>query len=295
VPSRRVSRAAVAALAAALAALAAPAAHADTLEVPAPGARNLGAAGGFLVWAEPSGDGAWRLAVRAPSGRVTRPQIPSFAAPPEPTVGSGPITESPRRLLALYSRCTGASTLRGCDVHALDLRTGREEVVERLATRTSSEVSASTVLGALAAIRRGGPRPGVVVGRRGSLRRVIARTPLLLRTSGARLALLERDGDRFDLTIRRISGRPPALPVLRDEPRRPHGVVLDTYRLTYLLGDEAFQTARIPGPSRTRVAVLRGDRPLPRGTSGVEVRGSLVRRALTPEGLVRLSPAVRFR
>ncbi len=83
--------------------------------------------------------------------------------------------------------------------------------------------------------------------------------------------------------------------MLRDAPVRPQGVVLTTYRLTWLLGTQAFQTARLPGPTRTRVAVLRADRPLPQGTSGVEVRGAALRRALTPEGLVRLRPAARFR
>jgi hypothetical protein len=264
--------------------------------VPSAGARHLAAAGGFLAWTEPDGAGAWRLVVRTPGGEVTRPPVRPFAAPPDLTAGSGDIRLTPRPLLALYSRCDGTSLLRGCDVHALDLRTGREERLARLATEAYSEVSASTVLGTVAAIRRGGPRPGVVLARRGPVRRVIARVPLLLRTSGNRLALVERDDrGRHRLTIRRISGRPPALPVLRDARRRPHGIVLDTYRLTFLLGGAAYQTARIPGPTRTRVAVRRGDRPLPAGTRGVEVAGGILRHALTPDGLVRLRPAVRFR
>ena len=56
-------------LAAALPAATAGAAGADTLIAAAPGARNLTANGGYLVWAAPDG-ARWRLTVRAPDGTV---------------------------------------------------------------------------------------------------------------------------------------------------------------------------------------------------------------------------------
>jgi hypothetical protein len=200
-----------------------------------------------------------------------------------------------RRLLALFSRCEGSSLRVGCDVHALDLRTGTEARVGRVSTRAASEVSADVRFGTFAFVRRGGPAPGLYVGRLRPPRRVTRLVPDLVRTNGGRLATVTRTGRGYDIALRRISGRPPLLPVLTGSRRRPHGLVLDAYRLTYLLGDDAFQTVRIPGPSRTRVALRRADRALPAGTDSVEVRGTLVRRALTPEGLVRLRPTVRFR
>jgi hypothetical protein len=64
-----------AALATGLLAATAATASADSLVAAAPGARNLTANGGYLVWAQPAAAGRWRLAVRAPDGTVTTPSL----------------------------------------------------------------------------------------------------------------------------------------------------------------------------------------------------------------------------
>src|SRR5690242_6479674 len=121
----------------ALAALAvsAPAAMADTLVTPAPGARSLTANGGYLVWAQPAAAGRWRLAVRAPNGAVSTPSIADFGAPPAAQIGSTGFAVAGRRLLAVYSRCQGASAIAGCDVYAYDLRAGTEQRIAALSSR----------------------------------------------------------------------------------------------------------------------------------------------------------------
>jgi hypothetical protein len=107
---------AVPVLAATLLAATAATASADTLVTAAPGALNLTANGGYQAWAAPAAGGRWRLSVRAPDGSVTTPAIADFGAPPRAQIGSTQFAASGRRLLAVYSRCQGASALAGCDV-----------------------------------------------------------------------------------------------------------------------------------------------------------------------------------
>jgi hypothetical protein len=146
------------ALATGLLAATAAAASADSLVATAPGARNLTANGGYLVWAQPSEGARWRLAVRAPDGTVTTPAIAAFGAPPAAQIGSTGFAIANRRLLAVYSRCQGASALVGCDVYAYDLRAGTEERIAALSSRTYSETAPSIELGRMAFVRRGGRR-----------------------------------------------------------------------------------------------------------------------------------------
>jgi hypothetical protein len=149
-------------LAAALLAATAAGASADSLVAPAPGARNLTANGGFVVWAAPGDPGRWRLTVRAPDGSVTTPAIADFGAPPRAQIGSTGFAVAGRRLLAVYSRCQGASAIAGCDVYGYDLRAGTEEKIAKLSSKTYSETAPSLELGRLAFVRRGGgPTPGL--------------------------------------------------------------------------------------------------------------------------------------
>jgi len=68
----------------------------------------------------------------------------------------------PCPLLAVYPRCAGRSTVRGCDVHALDVRTGVEEPVAGLASPAVSETApgASGCASASARARRPAAAPG---------------------------------------------------------------------------------------------------------------------------------------
>jgi hypothetical protein len=152
----------VALLASALLAAGATAASADSLVTAAPGARNLAANGGYQAWAAPTAGGRWRLTIRAPDGSVTTPGVADFGAPPRAQIGSTQFAAAGRRLLAVYSRCQGASAIAGCDVYAYDLAAGTERKISELASKSYSETAPSIELGRLAFVRRGGgPRPGV--------------------------------------------------------------------------------------------------------------------------------------
>jgi hypothetical protein len=114
---------------------AAPAA-ADTLLQPDPGARNVSAYGGALVWSRPDGGGRYRLVQRIGAVASDAPVAPS-KAPFDPGLGPGP----GGRLTAVYERCRGG--FRRCDVHRLDLRGGKERRVRGAAARGASEFGAS--------------------------------------------------------------------------------------------------------------------------------------------------------
>jgi hypothetical protein len=93
---------------------------------------------------------------------VTTPAIADFGAPPRPQIGSTQFAASGRRLLAVYSRCLGASSTAGCDVYAYDLAAGSEQKIAKLASKTYSETAPSIERGRLAFVRRGGgPQPGL--------------------------------------------------------------------------------------------------------------------------------------
>ena len=123
------------------------AACADTLETPALRATDLAASGGWQAWGAPTPDGRWRLAVRAPDGTVTLPDIPDFGFSPNPSIGSDRFAIGGRRLLAVYSRCEGASAIAGCDVYAYDLRNGGEERVAAISTSAASEYGPALAIG----------------------------------------------------------------------------------------------------------------------------------------------------
>jgi hypothetical protein len=278
-----------------------PGASSDTLEVAAAGARGLASGGGWLAWAEPVAGERWRLVVRAPGGRVTRPAVATFDALPQVNIGSDSAPLPRRRLLAVYARCAGDSTVEGCDVHALDLRAGTEARVEPLASRTYSETSPDVVFGRFVLVRRGGPRPGIYtfdpVGRTRPPRRVTRSVAADVAWYGtSRVAASVRGRRGWDVTIRTLFGSRPVLRPATGLRRRPRGFEVQGSRVTWLQGDRAVQSIRTGSPGGRRGArTVPAARALPRGTNSVEPAGRTLRRALTPEGLVLLEPRPRFR
>jgi hypothetical protein len=261
--------------AAALLATAATAASADTLVTAAPGARNLTANGGYLVWAAPADGGRWRLTVRAPDGTVVTPAIADFGAPPRAQIGSTGFAVAGRRLLAVYSRCQGASAIAGCDVYAYDLRAGTEERVDKLSSRTYSETAPSIELGRLAFVRRGGgPKPGVyyyALGSKAAPRRL---SPTLARetaNNGTRVAYTYNSSRGGGLAVRQLSGHASALVPVSRQPAVPRSPLLTRYNAAWLLQDGRVQaTQRFAGSGGPfELVVVEAKRALPAGTDSL--------------------------
>jgi hypothetical protein len=269
-------------LAAALAAVAlaasVPAARADSLVVSASGARNLTANGGYLVWAQPAPGGQWRMAVRAPDGTVTAPAIATFAAPPAAQIGSTGFAIAGRRLLAVYSRCQGASTLTGCDVYAYDLRAGTEERVSALSSRSYSETAPSIESGRLAFVRRGGgPRRGLYTYSLGSERAPQRLSSVLARetaNNGSRVAYTYNSSRGGGLAVRRLSGGGGVLVPASRQPAVPRSPLLTRYNAAWLLQDGHVQaTERFAGSGGPFTLRVRdANRTLPATTNSIALR-----------------------
>jgi hypothetical protein len=264
-------------LAAALLATTAGAAGADTLVTPAPGARNLTANGGYLVWAAPAG-ARWRLIVRAPNGAVTTPAIADFGAPPRAQIGSTGFAIAGRRLLAVYSRCQGASATAGCDVYAYDLRAGTEERIAALSSRTYSETAPSIELGRLAFVRRGGgPKPGLyyaTLGGKAAPRRLSSTLARETATNGTRVAYTYNSSRGGGLAVRQLSGDgSPLVPVSR-RPVVPRSPLLTRYNAAWLLeGGHAQATKRFAGSGGPfKLAVVEANRALPATTDSLGLK-----------------------
>jgi hypothetical protein len=275
----------------------APAAHADTLETPAPGARNLTAGGGWQAWAAPAGGGSWRLTLRAPDGTVSSPDIPAFGAAPDPGIGSDRFG-FPRRLLVAYARCDGASATRGCDVYAFDLHAGTERRVDALASRTYSETAPSVGYGRWAFVRRGaGPRPGVYAwSGRGAPRRLSAVLGRETATNASRVAYTYNSARGGGVAVRRLSGRGSVWTPAAGLATVPRSVVLDRYHAGWLVpggdGARAYVTTRFAGsdgPYAPRVVA--GNRVLPAGTDAVAGSSAqLIGRYLDADGIKAITP-----
>jgi hypothetical protein len=265
---------AVSLLAVALLTGAAGTAGADTPVTAAPGARNLTANGGYLVWAAPAG-ARWRLTVRAPDGTVTTPAIADFGAPPRAQIGSTGFAIAGRRLLAVYSRCQGASAIAGCDVYAFDLRAGTEERIAALSSRTYSETAPSIELGRLAFVRRGGgPRPGLyysTLGGTSSPRRLSATLARETATNGTRVAYTYNSSRGGGLAVRRLSGDGPALVPASRRPVVPRSPLLTRYNAAWLLeGGRVQATKRFAGSGGPfRLVVVEATRALPASTDSL--------------------------
>ena len=259
-------------------------ANADSLVAPAPGAVNLAAGGGYLVWFAPGEDTGWRLVVRAPDGTVSTPDVPGFASPARASIGSDRPGIDGRRLLAVYSRAG--------DVHALDLRTGAEERVRGASTRAYEEDLPSVQYGSVVFVRRGGRRNGVFSLSGSRLKRIVAATPRELASSGSRIAY----PSGRHLIIRRASGE--GRPSRIRTSGRATSLQLSRYSLTFLVRGEGrvFRTPRFGGSSTVdRVTVAgEGSRQLPGSTQSIANSGSDPRWYLDAEGVKAIAPRLTF-
>jgi hypothetical protein len=287
-------------LALAVLAVSAPAASADDLVTAAPGARNLTANGGYLVWAQPAPAGRWRLTVRAPNGTVSTPAIADFGAPPAAQIGSTGFAIAGRRLLAVYSRCQGASATAGCDVYAYDLRAGTEERIAALASRTYSETAPSLELGRFAFVRRGGgPRPGLYVhtlGSGSSPRRLTTRLARETATNGSRVAFTYNSSRGGGVAVRRLSGEGEVLVPVSRQPTVPVSPLLTRYNAAWLLPAGRVQAtdrfAGSGGPFELRVR--NANRALPPTTNSIALRNDRTSAPyyLDAEGVKAAAPAL---
>jgi hypothetical protein len=275
-------------------------ASADSLVVAAPGARNLTANGGYLVWALPSAGGRWRLAVRAPNGAVSTPAIADFGAPPAAQIGSTGFAIAGRRLLAVYARCQGASALAGCDVYAYDLRAGTEQRIAALSSRTYSETAPSIELGRMAFVRRGGgPRPGLYtysLGSKSAPRRLSSVLARETATNGSRVAYTYNSSRGGGLVVRRLSGEGGVLVPASRQPAVPLSPLLTRYNAAWLLQDGRVQAtdrfAGSGGPFELRVRDA--NRALPATTTSIALRNDRTSAPyyLDAEGVKVAAPAL---
>jgi hypothetical protein len=265
----------------AVALVAAPAASADSLVVPAPGARNLASGGGWLAWAAPTESGTWRLVLRSPQGTVTTPDIPSFDDAPDPSIGTEAVSRSrTRRLLVVYSRDGNIVSYSPSD--------RREARVAGASSRTYRETAPSINLGRLTFVRRGGRRNGLFELSGGtSPTRISTATPAETVQNGSRVAYTS--GNR--VIVRRLSGRG-RFATLRS-PSRPFSLVLTRYQLSWAIGTgTVYRTPRFGGsgdvdvPTRARP----GSRRLPATTNSIALAGTDVRWYLDAEGVKRVDP-----
>jgi hypothetical protein len=286
-------------LAAALFAGTAGAARADTPVAPAPGARNLTANGGYLVWAAPAG-ARWRLTVRAPDGAVTTPAIADFGAPPRAQIGSTGFAVAGRRLLAVYSRCQGASAIAGCDVYGYDLRAGTEERIAKLSSRTYSETAPSIELGRLAFVRRGGgPRPGLyyyALGSTAAPRRLTTRLARETATNGTRVAFTYNSSRGGGLAVRRLSGASGVLVPVSRQPAVPRSPLLTRYNAAWLLQNGRVQAterfAGSGGPFELRVVAAKRALPATTDSLGLNNDRTSAPYYLDAEGVKLTAPPI---
>ncbi|HYF25065.1 MAG TPA: hypothetical protein VD931_04940 [Baekduia sp.] len=290
-------------IAAAAAAAALPAtAAADTALAPAPGGQNLTTVLGWAVWVQPGDDGAWRLVVRSPGGEVRTPGIPSFAVPVDPSGGTDIAGGLRKRVTAVYPRCEGRSTRRGCDIHELDLETGTERKLDRLATSQYSETAVARSGGTFAVVRRGGARPGLTAITRTRTRRISRALPYEVAVNQSRVASIERGGIATRrIVIRRLSGEGPTVDVARGLAANVRHLVATRYRYGYTTFDgertNFWMTGRISGRA-TSARVREGSRTFDGAVAGAELLpGNDQTFGLVLDGrfLGRLEPPVTFR
>lgn len=273
-------------------------AQADTLLAVSPQAQHLTSGGGYQAWSVPRADGRFDLMVRAPDGTLSRPVAP-FGAPVRPRIGSDAFAAG-RALLVVYSRCDGTSELAGCDVHQLDVRTGRESVVRALATRTYSETAPSVKYGRWVFVRRGGgSRKGLHTWSRGSrMRRISTTLARETASSGSRVAYTYASSRGGGVAIRRLSGEGAPLVAAARQSVVPTSVSITRYNAAWLspaagaVPARAFQTTRFAGSGGPYASVTRpASRDLPAGTVSLAV-GETIRDALllTGDGLLRPDP-----
>jgi hypothetical protein len=263
----------------------APAASADSLVVPAPGARNLASGGGWLAWAAPTQSGTWQLVLRSPQGAVTRPNFESFDDPPDPSIGTEAVSRSPnRRLVVVYSR--------DGDIYSYGLNDRREARVAGASSRAYRETAPSINLGRLTFVRRGGSRNGLYhLGGGTTPRRIHTATPKETVQNGSRVAYTSGD----NVVIRRISGqgRFATLP----SPSRAFSLVMTRYQLSWAIDTgTVFRTPRFGGSGARDVPdrASPSSRRLPATTNSIALAGSDIGWFLDAEGVKRVDPPPLF-
>lgn len=256
------------------------AAAADTPVAAAPGAVNVAAGGGYVVWAQPGEDTGWQLVVRTPGGAVARPPIGDFAGPPQVSIGSDRYAIDGRRLLAVYGRDDG-------DLYAYDLRAGTERRVRGLNSRTYRESAPSIEHGNWAFVRSGGRRSGLYAAsaHRGP-HRIATERPARTQNNGSRVAYATSRA----VVVRRLSGDSGTLRFATGE--RPRSVVLTRYRVGWLLsGGRVFQTTRIGGSGGPfQPTVQAAARPLPPSAQSLALERDRISLFSDAAGVSRIDP-----
>ncbi len=273
-------------------------ATADTQIETAPGARNLTQGGGWMAWAEPTGD-RWRLVARSPAGAIVRPAIPNFGAPPDPAIGSNQYPINGRRILAVYSRCAAKSPVDSCDLWALDLAAGRERKLKAASSPSCSETAPSIYSGGLAFVRSGGACASKGVFRQrgdGAARRVSSRLARETAVNGSRIAYVHDSGAGWGVTVRRLSGDGVPLLLATNLKQQPRSLVYGRYTAAWLLavdeGMAVFLSSRISGNKLVGRPVRHGRRLLPASTDSIAAEDGKPRRYLDSGGIKTIDPSL---
>jgi hypothetical protein len=258
---------------------------ADALVIAAPGAKNLAAGEGWRAWAAPTARGRWQLVIRAPDGTIQAANIKSFGVPPDASISETSFAGPDRRVVAVYSRCRGASATKGCDIFQYDLAAGSERKLTRISTRAGSETAPSTFMASYAFARRGGPRPGTYTASRRHVRRVDSRVARETAVTHSRVAY--RVGDAIIMS--QLAGHRRRTIATG---RGIFSVVLTRYRVGWLerAGHRtlAFMTDRIK--RRDSVTVRRGTHDLPASTQSAVTDSSRITEYLDATGVKRAEP-----
>jgi hypothetical protein len=291
-------------LAASLLIAAAPA-GADSLETPVAQGANLASSAGWQAWSTTLAHDTHRLQLRRPDGTVITPPIPSFRVPVDAAIGTrggddGINTPASRRLSAVYSRCAGSS-VKGCDVYALDLTTLREEKVAALASKAYSETAPSVTFGNYSFVRRGSGalRGTYAYSERGGLKRLSPMLALETATSISRMAFTYNSAKGFGVQIHQASGKGRPLVAASGLDTAPISPQITRYRAGWLIpGDDAtrvFQTRRFAGSGGPfALKVEEAPRTLPAGVRSASGDAStLFERYLGADGVQRIDPGIR--
>jgi hypothetical protein len=281
--------------------VAAAAAHADTLLAPAPGAENVTATGDWSAWSAPAAGGRFKLVVRAPDGTVADAAIPTFATAPDADFGSDAFVE--QQQVIVYSRCAGASTVKGCDVYEYNPQTKREFKLPGASSSAYSETAPTIASGSVGFVRRGGAHNGVYVVRTGGLS---GRAPKVTRIDGhlaretavsqSRIVFLYRNSKGSDdITISQLDGGRKRL-LRRAKPGVLFNAMISRYKAGWLEHSGGAVLAKLTeriDPSDTHPVIHSGTRALPASTQSAAIaHDRVVDTYVDAEGAKRLSPPI---
>ncbi len=263
-------------------------AHADTLLNSVEGGQHLASGSRYTAWSAPAGNGRFKLVLRGAGGRAEDAPIPTFGAPVDAAIGFTRHEFEGRERVAVYSRCEGRSTTRGCDVYQYSLGSRTERRVPKLAVAGVSETAPSISFGSYAFVRRGGARPGTyVLPADGKADRLDGRL--------ARETAITEDRVVFLLPGDEIRWRPVFAGRVRTIGRAPAGrafsLMATRYRIGWLERRGGRVTARLSDRIDSGTATVRsGRRTLPASTTSASVSDSNLNRYLDATGLHLVSP-----